>query len=670
MSAYTFDSDTIANAFTWKEELGTVEWCKENIYLAQDVTPYTGMISFEKTPWIEDILNDWDKPWIEEFNIMASTQVGKTTIEFCCIAKELDTDPCMMQLTVPTDDGVGDFVKTKFDPFFRGIKSLQKKINFRKDEEKTRLKGSLKEVPNGMLFILGNTEKNRRSKTVKNIFIDEAALFGKGHIKELIGRTKFFEKTGRKIFTVSSRKFPGDEIETQFVNSYCKKELQIECNGCKEYFYPTSELFSYMSTKEYKEKYDLDKIENMNNYKREAKETAVVICSCGHKTNSRDIEDLIRLKKVKLVVVEGDESDTIHGYKLNALATGLTKYSTMAEGLIEAGDDEEVLITIHQDYFNETFTKKDKSVASSDVTLLANKYEEFVVPNDTVAMYLNIDTQKGYYWATILAFEYGMNSHLVWAGRVEDEHTIETLMDREFFYKDGSRYVQGIKRTGQDWQGYKEIKDVINDETGEITRETVVDMPQRVKEFAYKMAEKYGADKDGIERFYATRGELFLHNDDMFRFTNSSVTVKNYKDVRKIKTLKLGTVALKSAFMSALMRNIAKQKALEGEEAYEYEGRLHYINKTLADKLKNRDSKGVFNQDYDRQVTAEVFTNPKDRKGKPKDYKSWVNIRNDNHYLDCNAIGYALATMDNIASLRKPAETNKKDMFVVSRGLI
>jgi len=185
---YTLVSDTISNAWKWKEEQSTVEWARNNIYINSDVSPYTGMINFDRTPWVEEILYDWNKPWVEQFNIMASTQTAKTTIMFISMANSLDTDPCMSQLTLPTEDGVSDFVKTKLDPFLNGISSLKNKFKSFKDEEKTRYKGSLKQVPNGMLFILGNTDKNRRSKTVKNIFIDEAALFGKGHIKELIGR--------------------------------------------------------------------------------------------------------------------------------------------------------------------------------------------------------------------------------------------------------------------------------------------------------------------------------------------------------------------------------------------------------------------------------------------------------------------------------------------------
>jgi hypothetical protein len=389
---------------------------------------------------------------------------------------------------------------------------------------------------------------------------------------------------------VSSRRYTQDEIELAYDAAYCKKELQIECKGCKKYFYPVgSQQFKYMTQDEYKKKYDIQKIDNFTSYKKEARDTGRLVCECGHKHTFRDIEDLIRDKKVRLIIVDGEDEDIRHGYKLNALATGLTKYSTLVEELIDAGNDEAKLDRIYRGYFNELYEIVDKKVDSSDLGLLEAEEEEFVVPEDTASIYIGIDTQKGYYWLTIVAMRYGMSPHLMWAGRVEDEETIESFMDREYFYKNGRQYTGGVKRVGQDWQGYREYKEEINDETGEVTRDTVMDMPQRVKEFAFKMAEKYGADKDGRERFYATRGEEFLTNDEPFKFATTEVTVSNYKDTRKIKTLKLGTTVLKSAFMSTLMRSIQKAKATENDEAYTFEQRLFTINKTQCDKLNNRE---------------------------------------------------------------------------------
>ena len=497
--------------------------------------------------------------------------------------------------------------------------------------------------------------------------MDEVALYEHSDVEEFKSRTKSFEGLGRKIFIVSSPMYEGDPIQMGYNNSYCKKELHIVCKKCNKSFYPTSKHFRYMTEKEYKE-INPDKFNELN-YKRTAIETARVVCECGNDIYYKDLEDYVRNNRVKLKIIEGNhDKDRKIGYRLNALATGLTDYSYIAEKLIEAKGDEQKLVAIYREYLNETYEKKDKEVISSDVTLLNSNYDEFVVPDDTAAIYMGTDTQKGYYWSTIVAFKYGMSPHRMWAGRVEDEDTLETLMDRDYYYKDGRKWNKGINRAGQDWQGYREYKENVNEETGEVTHETVMDMPQRVKEFAFKMADKYGADKDGRERYYATRGEEFLPNDDFFRFTNLEVESKNFRDTRKIKTLKLGTIALKSSFMTTLMRSIAKTKATDEDEAYHYENRLFTINKTQCDKMLLRDK--VNNKDIDMQLTSEAFGYARTPSGKPKKYKSWNKVRDDNHYLDCMVICYALAIMDNIQSLKKPEKEKETSVKDIISGLI
>jgi len=667
-SPYTHLTKGLKDALTWHEEKSTAQWAKDNIFLSLDVSPMTGMISFDKTPWIEEILNDWDKVWVENYNIMASTQVGKTTIEFICIFKELDTNPCMMQLTIPNDKAVSLFLKKKFNPFLRGIKSLKDKISGYQSAEKQRLNDALKEVAGGMVFINGNTDNNRRSNTVKNIFMDEVALMGSGHKEELEGRTKFFEDKGRKMFAVSSRKHEGDEIEIAYDNSYCKKSLMIECQGCKKYFYPLgSACFKYMTEKEYKELHDIEIIENKNDYKREAINTAHVLCECGHKTTTDIVRKLVITRKVKLVITEGDADDVIYGYRLNALATGLTKYSTIAKLVIEAGSDYDKLATVYQDYFNETYKADVKVTNSSEIASIANEYEEFVIPDDTIGLYMGVDSQKGYYWVTILAIEYRLVSNLVWCGRVEDEATLETLMDKEYFYQDGDKYIPGIRRAYHDWQGYKTPKReyVINEDTGQVMDELIMDMPQRVKEFVYKMSQKYGADSDGKEKYYGVRGEQTLTNEVAFISSRTGLKIKGFKQEREVKTLKVNTTLLKTAFMSSVVRSIGKSNAEEGIEAYEWEDRLHRINKTEALRLKEREK--ALNTDYDRQITSETFDNHI-IDGKVSKYRYWYGSR-DNHYLDTNCYIHVAITQDGLVSIPKPVRQQTKKPFSLARSL-
>jgi len=629
-SPYTFISDKIVSSLEWTEFKETAQWCKDNIYLSGDVSPYTGMMSFEKTPWIEEILNDWDKPWIEEYDIMASTQVGKTTIEFCCITKEMDTDPCMIQLTIPNDNDVSNYIAKKLDPFLNGIKALKSKLIQRRDEEKSRFKKATKEIPGGALFITGNTDTSRRSNSVKDIFLDEIGLFGSGHVAELRGRTKFYEKTGRKIFMVSSRKYKGDEIELAYDGAYCKKELQMECKGCGEYFYPLgSEQFKYLTEEEYKKDNNLEKIDSPIAYKRAARNTGRVECECGYGTTSKDIEDLVREKKVKLVVVEGSDEETRHGYKLNALATGLTNYSTIVEELIDAGDDDEKTRTIYQDYFNEDYEIKFEETESEDMLSLGNGCREWKIPEDTYKIYMTVDTQKDHFWYEVKAVGYGVVTHSVSSGR------LETFMDIEDIWEYGQA-IEGkagelwmISKMGIDRRGYNQDGVKRTDE---------------VDTFVEYMTEKYGED-----RVYATEGHPKLTGDRSIQVVNSKDLSSNRNKV-DIKILKMSNIYLKNKMKRAIDRTIEKVLAEDGEAAKEWEGNLFYINEDIVDA----DSHSVTSVSYTKQYTSEVYDYDRDKNGKLAAEKSWIRVHKDNHLWDDGMAVYGFIEMDKVSLARRP----------------
>lgn len=647
-----YSTPTILDALQWKEDKSTVEWALENVFLTSDASPYPGPISFERTPWIAQILEHWDRPWVEAYNIMASTQVGKTTLEFIVVAKEADTSPAMIQITIPTDDGVSDFVATKFDPFFKGVKSLQDKMEFYKNEEKIRTKGAMKRFPGGAIFILGNTEGNRRSKTVKFMVNDEVALYGKGHVEELEGRTKSFEKSGRKVMNVSSRKFKGDEIEEQYGASLCKWDLGPECPECGEWFYPGSKDFKMLQPEEYLKENGLEIVDD--EYIRQAEASAHVSCpKCGHKIDSLEIEELVYAKKVYLKAISGRESDTRYGYRKNALATGLTNYSTIARLIANAKGDPLKLDTIYKDYFNEVYEAHELKSDSDSVFVLRNEYQELIIPEDTVALFMSIDTQKDHFWVTIRSFGYGaLRSDLVYASRVETFDDLDLLLDRGYFHSDGKKYVKGIRRVIIDMQGYVEKEAYHNEVTGEVIAEDeLTDRMREVRQWVYTRNKKDGQSKDGFERVYAAIGRKTIKNGDLYGFGSTNLQIEGRKDHRKLKIVLVNTTATKVAFLSSMGNTI---RYLQGElDAIPQTG-LHYVSKDIIDRAK-KDGEG---KSYHRQVTAEVWTQIK------SGGMGFVRFRKDNHFLDTEANTMVLSEMDKIFMTIKPESVAKGNIEI------
>lgn len=671
-------------AYKREPKLKLQEWAeKKIIFTSEDVSPMLGNFKTKNSPHYIKLFQLAERLKTREMFAKWASQSGKSLFGMILAAEKLDQNPATIIYAIPTKDQATDILTLKVNPVLQSIPSLWKKFEDYANLEKFRTKDAIKRVPGGALVVKGAlTAKDRKSLSSPRIIMDEIGEFEKGAVAEFSERTKAFSRFYPLVVGLSTIVAPDDEICTSHDACEVYIEWHYICQKCNNNFYPSDKTLKVAFPKEYAETIGI-KEEEINNaeYTNYAKENIHIECPhCKHKIYEKEREQMIfnngmdwfiRISETetKLFNVEDLKNEETFGIDMNTLGSYFATLQDMAREYVKAItsiDKETKLDIFYRGWLNKFYKSElDKGIETTDISLLGSTEEEFVVPDDTAAIYMGVDTQKGYYWATIVAFRYGLSPHIMWAGRVEDEDTLESFMDRDYYYSNGKKYQQGIRRAGQDWQGYREYKETVNDETGEVTHDTVMDMPQRVKEFAFKMADKYGADKDGRERYYATRGEDFLPNDDFFRYANLEVEAKNYKDTRKIKTLKLGTIALKSTFMSTLMRSIAKAKQLDETE---YENRLFTINKTQCDKLKAREV--INHKDIDMQLTAEAYGYGKTPSGKPKKFKSWNPIRKDNHYLDCMVICYALAIMDNIQSLKKPDYEQESSAKDIIRGLL
>jgi phage terminase large subunit GpA-like protein len=523
---------------------------------------------------------------------------------------------------------VADFVSEKFDPFVDGIATLKERISTKQAEDSLRLKRAIKLVPGGRISFVGNTAINRRGKTVKYCFMDEVALYEHSDVEEFKSRTKSFEGLGRKIFIVSSSMYKGDPIQTAYYDAYCKKELHVVCDKCEKSFYPTVNHFKYMTKKEYLES---NEEFNLLQYKREAIKTARVQCECGNDIYYKDLERYVRNDRVKLITIAGDaEVDTKIGYKLNALATGLTHYEKMAEKLIEADDDVNKLSGIYREYFNEIYEIKFEDKEESDMFLLNSYIPEYKVPKDTAEIYLTIDNQLDHLYAQITAIEYGMKVHIVYFGRIESWDQAEKLWEICQYLEGEDGTIFTATKMGIDRRGYNE---------GQISRTNEADW------FVHYMTDKWGQD-----RIYGMEGHSEIAG-------GKSYTIRKRKDDSNqrqkldVKIVQFSNLYIKNKLFTWMDRTIAHRKAEEGTEEYHYDDKMVFINQ---DNIE-RDMEHIENHSLTKMLTAEVWGKIKDKKtGRLTEKEGWIPIRKRNDAIDTTSMAIALSEMDLVAMRQKP----------------
>jgi hypothetical protein len=559
------------------------------------------------------------------------------------------TDPARMQWAIKNNKDINDYLEEKILPFVRGVKALQDKMIVLSEDKKKKQRAASMNVYGGGVTFTGTTDAERRSKTVKYLFLDEIALYDSGHFLELEGRTKAFERHFRKIMAVSSRKRDGDEMDVNYSTCELKKEWHTYCPGCYGHFYAKRKHFKFLTKGEFLAKNNVnEEAFNLSQYKKEALKEVYVECpECYYRISNAEKDQNIYDKKYKFVIVDGDEKGRTIGYMVNALAVRITSFETIADLLINAQDigDDDTLSQLYIDYFNEFYEGESVVVGSSELLSLSNGLPEWVVPKDTYKIYMGVDVQKDHFWIEIKAFCYGRVSHSMWAGRVETFGEIEDIWLHGQHLNGSDGNVWNISKMGIDRRGY-------NDDNVRRTDE--------VDAFVEYMVSKY---KNGDEdRVYATEGHSILTGDRAIQIVNSRDMSSNRNKV-DIKIIKMSNLYLKNTLSRSIQRSLKKAMAQEGEEGYDFHANLFFINQEEIE----RDSISVTSKSYTEQMTAETFDfarNPKT--GKVDKVKTWLKVRRDNHFFDTSVICEAFAEMDKISLAVRALDT---DMTKALTGL-
>ena len=688
MSVMPYEPDGFFDILDWKPFTPMETWMEKEVVVLDGGNK--GSFSTYRMPHMSRIFQEVDKIRVIKITLMFASQAGKTITLVNVVLKRMDTDPDNSIIMFPKGNQVKKLYDNKVKPYIEGCETIVKKMEDFAEDTKSHQSSYSKKIAGAILSVLD--ANNTKSVSAKTIVFDEVSDFPSSKIGEAIERLKSFDGKGELALLASTRdpyKEGKDEITHHFNISEIKLQYWANCRECNHKYYPEPETLVYPSVEKWKESQglegDIPKVILLSEYASYVRMNTKMKCpECGHEINNSERKEQILNREfdwVEVVPLSYNEDGTVEawqetnspkqeytsvGFDVNTLCIEGFDMGKIAEKIVQdtyGENTEKDLQHTYVGFFNRPYIPDKRQSSRADVLLISNAYEEWQIPDDTIALYVGVDSQKDHFWVTVVAYEYDMVSHLVHAARVEDFASIVDIVEREYYYGNGKRYYQGVKRIAIDSQGYYEKEKFFNEETQQEDEHIVVDIPLQVREFVYEMSQMWGSDKDGHERIYATRGHDFLPNDEYYGFASTQVKVGKYDDVRKIKTIKLGTVQLKAAFLTTVYRNIDKQKATEDQEAYLYNHRLHYINRDTINYVKQLEKPS--NKTYDAQITAERFGYSKNKKGNER--KAFHRMRKDNHFLDCMVQTTQFAIMDNLASMKKPEE--KKEKFSLTRSI-
>lgn len=317
------------------------EWVEAELAFTHDTSPNApGPVSLDRQPWMEEILQCFLDPTIEELILVMGTQTGKTTLMLLGTAAVIEHDPAPLIWAAPTDDLSKKIVLDRLVPMVRNNDCLARQL--RADEKIARGKIPFTSMP---LYYTGAQVPARlASMPAAYVFMDEAAKYehlrrNEAHpIKLLRERTKSF--TRKLVVEASTPNTEENFFWRQYLNTD-QRHYFVPCPHCGE-----------MQTLEFGQQtvvWDADSDGNVT--EASVLETARYVCPhCGEPWTEAQKQDALQHGEWRASVkgVPGSR----RGYHLNSLYSAYVTTAEMAGEFWRATHDAIYSADLLQNFHN------------------------------------------------------------------------------------------------------------------------------------------------------------------------------------------------------------------------------------------------------------------------------------------------------------------------------
>lgn len=591
------------------ERISVSDWCNRNIILLPESSREPGPYRWQRTPYARDLLNLYKNSSVRHLVLKTGTQIGKSTVLFGILAYIIDQEPFSTLLCYATEDQGREVARTRIQPMIEACPALRSKI----PTDTKRYQLTEMTFPGMVLHVVGsNSPTPLAQKPVRNLLRDEVNKWprhipGAGDPLELSAeRFKAFFDI-RKTIDVSSPTDEGGNIT----------KLEGACQMILEYFCPCPKCGALQALRWEQIRFERDEKLEKNEQIARAKKTAHYECLYCKAVIGDEQKDWILdpVNGAGWYPVDSEKpqpsADPIgdifrdfeqKGFQLESIAARL---SSLYSPWIRWGDIVEKFLESYLSDFRK-FDKlrsfkndwlglewQDTLAERTEVEILSHRcdYPALLVPEAADALTAGIDCQQEGFYFIVRAWARDSTSWLVRYGYLLHwEDVYKLLYDDSYEMENESGRRMRIWRAAIDTGG-----------TGEGDRSMTAQ--------AYEWLARYGA-----------RGSTFGVKGSAREMVSKLQIqrINTYPGNRKIVLPgELELVTLDTGFFKDAFHARLSIKAGDPGAVY-----LH----------------SECGEDYAKQITAEEKR--RDKFGRPR----WTQIRQDNHYLDCEI--YASCLVD------------------------
>lgn len=216
-------------------------WADGRLVLPREMSPEPGVLRLSRTPYLREIMAAMDDPSVEEVVLQCGTQLGKSTVLLCAMAKVIAHAPGPMMFVQPTIDLAKRFSRQRIAALIRSNAELRRQVK----ESRSRDSGNTllsKEFTGGILVVSGaNSAASLASMPALWVLGDEIDdwpddVDGQGEPTALvIARQDSFGARARRAFVSSPKKPRGATgIESRRLAG-TDERYEVPCPFCGEF---------------------------------------------------------------------------------------------------------------------------------------------------------------------------------------------------------------------------------------------------------------------------------------------------------------------------------------------------------------------------------------------------------------------------------------------------
>lgn len=415
-----------------RKQQTVAEWAEDNRVL-DDSNNLAGRWSNDITPYLVEIMNTFNDPYIRHVTLCKGSQLGGTEAIQNIAYYIIDRTPAPTMFIYPSDDLAKEISNDRLKPSIRLIPRLRKLfLENESKEQELRFR-------NMKIYLKGSGSPAKLASThVKYLFFDEIDKMGGASKKEAspydlaIERTKTF-RPQQKVYEVSTPTIKTNYIWKHLQDSDEIRHYFVKCPHCGEEIEFKFKQIQWLSDTE----------KDMSNHERA--ETAVYICQeCGCEITDAHKPKMLREGRWKVVQKRGVGRAKSVGYWISSLYSMFLKWADIAEEFLNDKDDPEKLQNFVNSWLAESW--EDTQLKTSEDTVLERQTEvkPLIVPEWARMLTGGVDVQETSLYYTIRAWGDYTTSQNIAHGQVLSFADIEKVMNLEYAKESGQKMIVNL----------------------------------------------------------------------------------------------------------------------------------------------------------------------------------------------------------------------------------